>query len=150
MISQEKRENGSRMGFEVRNIATGETGLLAHVNQIRGPRVGRYKVDLKGLNSVGVKAIIEAISISDIIVIDEIGPMELYSAFFKEAVLKAMGSGKPVLCTIHYRSKDPFIFRIRGLEDTEIIKVTRENRDRLPEDVSRRLLGYLKHARARK
>jgi nucleoside-triphosphatase len=143
MISKDKREKGSRVGFEVRNIETGETGRLAHFNQPEGPRVGRYRVDLMSLNSVGVKAIIGAIDVSDIIVIDEIGPMELYSISFKDAVLKSIDSGKPVLGTIHYRSKDPFIHRIRDLKDSEIIEVTEENRDRIPKDVSQRILRLL-------
>ena len=143
MISKEKREKESRVGFEVYNIETGETGRLAHINQPEGPRVGRYKVDLNGLKSVGVEAIIEAIDVSDIIVIDEIGPMELYSTSFKDAVLKSIDSGKPVLGTIHYRSKDPFINRIRDRKDSEIIEVTKENRDRLPKDVSQRMLRIL-------
>jgi nucleoside-triphosphatase len=143
MISNEQLENRSRVGFVVRDIATEETGLLAHVDQPEGPKVGKYKVDLKGLNSVGVKSLVDAINISDVIVVDEIGPMELYSASFKEAVLESMQCGKPVLGTIHYRSKSPFILDIRGREDVEIIEVTMENREHIAEELSKSILGIL-------
>lgn len=143
MVSQETRVGGSRVGFEVCNIRTGETGCLAHVNQLEGPRVSRYRVDLIGLNSVGVEAIMDAIESSDVIVIDEIGPMELHSSAFKEAVVKGMESHKPVLGTVHYRAMDPLIRMIRGHEGAEIIEVTEENRDRLPNDVSKRILELL-------
>lgn len=131
MIGREVRERGVRVGFEIVDLATGGKGWLAHVNQPTGPRVSRYRVNLSDLNAVGVTSILNAVENADVIVIDEIGPMELFSSDFKEAVMSAIKSKKPMMGTIHYRARDLLINTIRAREDAEILEVTRENRRRL-------------------
>jgi len=131
MVSREVRRAGVRVGFEIVDIATGRRGWLAHVNQPTGPKVGKYRVNLQDLNGVGASSILNAIGNADVIVIDEVGPMELYSREFKDAVRAAMESGKALLGTIHFRARDPLITSIKAREDSKIIEVTRENRGRL-------------------
>lgn len=79
ILSREVRSDGSRIGFEVQDLNSGRKGWLASINQQQGPQVGRYRVNLEDLNGVGVKAIGEANQSSDVVVVDEIGPMELFS-----------------------------------------------------------------------
>jgi len=136
MVSREVREGGRRVGFEIIDIATGRRGWLAHINQPVGPRLGKYRVNLADLENVGVRAIREAIGHADIVVIDEVGPMELFSAEFRRAVREALESGKPVLGTIHYRARGPLLNAIREDPSIEVITVTLQNRDRLPEQVA--------------
>lgn len=131
MIGREVRERGVRVGFEIVDLATGGKGWLAHVNQPTGPRVSKYRVNLSDLNTIGVASIINAVENTDAIVIDEIGPMELFSSDFKEAVMRAIKSKKPMIGTIHYRAHDPLISTIRAREDAEVLEITRENRRRL-------------------
>lgn len=131
MITREVREGGARIGFEIEDLTNGRRGWLARVDQPFGPRVGKYKVNLKGLDSVGARAILDAVHESDVIVIDEIGPMELCSSSFREAVKKAVNSNKPILGTVHYRARNPLIESIKKREDAEIIEVTVKNRDSL-------------------
>ncbi|MEM2795263.1 MAG: NTPase, partial [Thermofilaceae archaeon] len=100
-ISREIRESGVRTGFVVVDLSTGEEAYLARVGKGL-PRIGKYVVLVGELERVGVKAIIKALEISDVIVIDEIGPMKLYSPLFRKAVVKALNSSKPVIATIHF------------------------------------------------
>jgi len=86
MISREVREGGTRIGFEILDLASSRRRWLAHINQKTGPKVGKYRVNIEDLNTVGAQAIIEAVEKCELIVIDEIGPMELVSEKFKEAV----------------------------------------------------------------
>lgn len=144
MISREVRKAGSRIGFEILDISSGEKGWLAHVKQPVGPKIGKYRVNLSDLESVGVKAISEALEQADVIVIDEIGPMELYSQKFIEAVRKALESSKPVIGTVHFRAKHPIISYLKDREDSEILEVTLENRDRLHKIIIGRLLLILR------
>ncbi|MEM3047354.1 MAG: nucleoside-triphosphatase, partial [Candidatus Bathyarchaeia archaeon] len=99
MISREAREGGLRVGFELLDVQTGRTGWLSHVRNPSGPVVGKYRVNLADLDSVGVKAIEEAVTRREVclVVIDEVGPMELFSSAFREAVRKALLSPKPLL-----------------------------------------------------
>ncbi|MFQ5758841.1 MAG: NTPase [Candidatus Bathyarchaeia archaeon] len=131
MISREVRERGVRVGFEIVDFRTGGKGWLAHVNHPTGPRVGKYRVNLSDLKTIGASSIHNAVKDADIIVVDEIGPMELFSSDFKEAVVRGIKSKKPMIGTIHYRARDPLINAIKAQEDTEILEVTRENRGRL-------------------
>jgi len=131
MISREVRSKGSRIGFEVVDIASGKKGWLAHIKQPVGPKIGKYRVNLNDLNSVGVRAILNALEQADVTVIDEIGPMELYSKEFIEAVEKALKSPKPIIGTVHFRVRHPLIDHLKKRDDSEILEVTPNNRERL-------------------
>ena len=41
MISSEVRIGGSRVGFEIINLLTGQRGMLANINQREGSQVGK-------------------------------------------------------------------------------------------------------------
>jgi len=131
MVSQEIREKGIRVGFEILDYASGRKGWLAHINQPTGPQVGKYRVNLKDLNRIGVIAILDALNDTDVVVIDEIGPMELLSESFKNAVKKAVYSSRPVLATVHYRAQPAFIRQVKARDDAETVEVTPENRNQL-------------------
>ncbi len=109
MISREVREGGRRVGFEILDLSSGRRGWLAHVNQKNGPQVGKYRVNIEDLNSIGAQAITEAVEKCEAIAIDEIGPMELFSERFKGAVRKALESHKLVLAVVHWKAKDTLI-----------------------------------------
>jgi len=134
MISREVRECGTRVGFELLDLGGGR-GWLARINQEHGPQVGKYRVNMDDLNAIGAKAIADTVAQCDIIAIDEIGPMELFSEKFKQATRKALESHKPVLAVVHWKAKDRLIREAKNREDAEIFTVTHENRDKLPEAI---------------
>jgi len=143
MISREVREEGVRVGFEIVDFYSDQRGWLAHVNQPVGPRVSKYRVNLSDLNTIGVNSIVSAAANADIVVVDEIGPMELFSLAFKEAVSQAMRGNKPMLGTIHHRARDPLITSIKAREDAEILVVTHENRGSLHNLIINEVVQYL-------
>jgi nucleoside-triphosphatase len=143
MLSREVREHGTRVGFEIRDFTTGQKGWLAHVNQPVGPQVSKYRVNLNDLNTIGANAIRKAVTAAQIVIVDEIGPMELFSAAFKDAIVQAISSDKLVLGTIHHRARDPPIDLITTRDDAEIITVTYENRAHLHS----LLIDKIKHTR---
>jgi len=144
MISQEVCESGTRVGFEILDLNSGRSGWLAHVNQRSGPQVGKYRVNMEDLYLIGAKAIADAVETCDVIAIDEIGPMELFSEKFKEATRKALESRKPVLAVVHWKARDKLIDEAKEREDSEIFTVTQENRDKLPEIIVQKALKFLK------
>ena len=139
LVSREVREDGSRVGFKVIDLEDGREGWLAHIRQPVGPRIGKYRVCMRDLESIGVKAILKAVREADVVVIDEVGPMELFSQSFKRAVSEALESDKIVLGTIHYRIKTSFISKIKERQDVVIFEVTRENREGLPEIIIQKI-----------
>jgi nucleoside-triphosphatase len=146
MISREVRLGGDRVGFEILDLKTGTKGWLARVAQEQGPRVGRYRVNLGDLDGIGIEAITNAVTDSDVIVIDEIGPMELCSRKFREAVKKAVESPKLVVGVVHWKATDRLVTELKGRGDAEVHLVTLENRDNLHELVSGEALVFLSGA----
>jgi nucleoside-triphosphatase len=144
MISREVREGGVRVGFEILDLSSGRRGWLAHVNQHTGPQVGKYRVNIEDLNAVGAKAVADAVEKCDVVAIDEIGPMELFSEKFKEATRKALESGKPVLAVVHWKASDRLIGEAKSRDDAETFTVTHENREVLPNTLAERTVGLLK------
>ncbi len=97
----EVREGESRIGFRIVSL-DGDEDWLAHVSMFRGgPRVGKYWVNVDAIERIGIRSVEEGIRSADLIVIDEIGPMELKHPRFLPVVRDAVSSGKPVLATIH-------------------------------------------------
>jgi nucleoside-triphosphatase len=131
MFCREVREGGIRVGFEIRDISTGQRGWLAHVNQPTGPTIGKYHVNLTDLDVISAGSILDALKNADILAVDEIGPMELLSPAFSNALTKAVESSKPLIGTIHYRLSNSLVNTIKAREDTEILNVTYENRESL-------------------
>ena len=139
MTSADLRSGSGRVGFEIRDLMTGEAGVLAHVNQTIGPRIGKYHVKSEDLDKFGTEAILSAIKHADLIVIDEVGPMELTSSRFKESVQAALACGKSLLGTVHRNAQDPLVQAIKRDRAVEVIEVTNENRDSLPNVLLKRL-----------
>jgi len=144
MLSREVREGGTRVGFEIVDFETEKRGWLAHVNQPVGPQVSKYRVNLRDLDTIGAASIRNAIAQAQIVIVDEIGPMELFSSAFKEAVVRAINSDKPMLGIIHYRARDPLIHSVRTRDDAEIIEVTHENRGHIHNLLIEKVNQFLK------
>ncbi|MDY6989638.1 MAG: NTPase [Thermodesulfobacteriota bacterium] len=127
--TQEIREKGRRVGFRIETFS-GESGILSHARFKAGPRVGRYRVDVPGFERIGVAGLERTVSESTVILIDEIGKMELFSKRFKEIVNHCLDSEKPVLATVMSRSH-PFVDGLKSRSDVELLEVTTGNRDQL-------------------
>lgn len=145
MVSREVRSCGSRVGFEILDLAdNSRCGWLAHVDQKTGPQVGKYRVNLEDLDSVGVEAILRAVRECAVIAIDEIGPMELFSENFKRATSEAFESGKLVIAVVHWKARDKLIDEAKTRKDAEVFNVTFGNRDKLHTAVVQKAEEFLK------
>jgi nucleoside-triphosphatase len=135
--TEEIRTGGVRQGFKLVTL-DGQEAILAHVGISSSYQVSKYRVDTDSLNRVGVSALRQALKETDLIVIDEIGKMELLSPRFREAVTQALNSGKKVLGTIML-NPHPFADEIKRHLEVEVLPVTRENRT----EVMRKVLNWL-------
>jgi nucleoside-triphosphatase THEP1 len=75
---------------------------------------------------------------NQVIIVDEIGKMELFCEPFKEAVITAVRGGNPVLATA-MRGSHPWVDEVKARQQVETWSVTVHNRDRMPERVLRHL-----------
>jgi nucleoside-triphosphatase len=130
--TEEVRERGRRTGFRLIAL-DGPTGMLASVDTRSPYRVGKYRVCLEDLERVGVAALRRAVDQADlsVVVVDEIGKMELTSPAFREAVLAALESPKPVLATVMARPQ-PWVDAVKARADVSVVEVTLDNRQAMP------------------
>ena len=130
--TEEIRGPGGRKGFRLVTLDGRET-VMAHVN-LRGqgrPRVGRYGVDARAVEQVGVAALRRAMQKDQIVVVDEIGKMELFCGPFKEAVLQAVGGPHTVVATVMVKS-NPWVDGLKAMPNVTLWETTVENRDEMP------------------
>lgn len=131
--TEEIRSRGIRQGFRLVTL-DGQTALLAHVDIHSPYRVSKYSVDIDSLDRVGVSALHQAAKECDLIVIDEIGKMELFSDNFRETVLEIISSGQRVLGTIML-NPNPWTDMIKSQPRVKLITVTRDNHQRVLEEL---------------
>ena len=130
----ERKSGGARVGFEVKDLTSGRKGELASAEAKLGPRVGRYRVNLEDLASIGAAGVEEAVRSSELVVVDEVGPMELVSPEFRRAVAKCAASGKPLLAVVHERLDDDILNDLRR-KATTLFTLSVENRDSVTEEL---------------
>lgn len=123
-----------RLGFEIITLDD-QRGVLAHVDPAQvnwrtKPRLGRYIINLPALETLAVPSMRKSIEEGGWAVIDEIGPMEICSYSFCQAVEEVLDSQTNLLGTIVRRST-PFSDQIKTRSEVTLLEVTTQNRDRL-------------------
>lgn len=127
-VTREIRENGERTGFLV-VTHSGEKRLLASKYISGDCTVKDYKVDVGGFGRV-IKPLTKGIT-GKLLYIDEIGQMELYSHVFQRMVKEYIRSDSPFIGTMSEVYEHSIIDWVRNRQDVEIIKVDKNNRDHL-------------------
>ena len=133
----EVRGDGQRIGFDIVDMRGG-SGILARIGLKSPYIVGKYGVNREDLERVGVCALERATAKSRLIIMDEIGRMELCSDSFRNAVIQALDSPTPVLGTIQDRS-NAFLDAVRSRDDVEVVYLTEGNRDTMRSVVADKL-----------
>jgi nucleoside-triphosphatase len=141
MITEPITKKNRRLGFYIVDWMTKEKDVLAHVDFDSKVIVGRYKVNIDALERIGVNAIENAGAECDIIIIDEVGRMEVESERFVDAVKKVLEEDKPLILTLHKKSRNPLLQDIRRRDDVRILEVTPINRNLLPYKIIKLMKG---------
>lgn len=126
-VTSEIRQAGERVGFEM-ETHLGNHFILAHVD-IKTPRqVSRYFVDVQAL-----ELMIPQVSVfraSQLLYIDEIGQMQLFSPSFCELVSRFLDSGNTLLATLSCVYQHDFIESLKRRDDIILVEITPENREK--------------------
>jgi nucleoside-triphosphatase len=131
--TEEIREGGRRVGFAVTAVG-GPSAVLAHVNLAGPPRVGRYGVDLRAFEQVALRALGDP-QAGCVVVIDEVGKMELASAAFGDAVQRLLDTGCSLVATVHTQ-RHPFSDALK--RRIQVVQLDAGNRDLLPAQLADR------------
>jgi nucleoside-triphosphatase len=124
---------GGRKGFRLVTL-DGRSEVIAHVDFRSRSQVGRYGVKVDVVDRVGAGAIRSAVDHNPIVVVDEIGKMELFSSQFQSTVLKAISSPKIVLATAMLDNQ-PWLMALKALPNVTVWEVAKPNRTRMVEQV---------------
>ncbi len=130
IITEETRTGGERSGFKIRDLTSGEEGWLARTGDEAGPRIGRYRVAVGDVERVGVRALEAAAKgDGDLVLIDEVGPMEMTVSSFRKALSEAFNSGKIVVATVRYGSHYSEVEDASKGRDVKRVLVSPNDRD---------------------
>jgi len=143
MITEPMAEKNHKGGFYVIDWRTKEKGILASSDIKSKFTVGKFGIDLGVLEDIGVNALMKACEESDVIVIDEVGKIEVESEKFVNAVKYCLDVEKPILLTLHKKSRNPLLQDIRRRDDVRILEVTPINRNLLPYKIMKLMKGEL-------
>jgi nucleoside-triphosphatase len=136
-VTKEMREAGRRTGFAIESL-DGKRRVLATRHRKGGPRVGPYRVSIDNLEEVAIGAMEDALKTRRIVVVDEIGKMELLSGRFRDMIVRVLDSDVDVIATLGV-ARNPFLDMVRNRPDVEIVEVTMGNRN----DLAERVVGLI-------
>lgn len=128
VYAEEENIDGERTGFFLRTLE-GKSDYLAHQNMLSTHRIGKYGVNVAAIESLAVPSISPLDD--SLVIIDEIGLIQLCAPHFLEAVIYALDHAPRVLGTISMHNTEEFL-KIKQRPDVQIIEVILENRNTLP------------------
>lgn len=130
-VTEEIREGRDRVGFQVRDLE-GDTGILAHIANKGKYRVGKYGVDVASFEKIALHALHTGAKEADLLIIDEIGRMELFSSAFRSALTMLLDDPLPLLATAH-SGNDAFLAGILSRDDISVYVLNTANRESMLE-----------------
>ncbi|MCS7145494.1 MAG: nucleoside-triphosphatase [Nitrososphaerota archaeon] len=139
ILTREVRLAGKRIGFDIIDIETSQAAPLARESAELGPRVGRYRVYVENLDGYAVGLVSRAIESGAVVIVDEVGPMELMSPRFRDILRRVLSEAREGILTLHFFSRDPLVVEIRSAVD-KLITLRRGDARRAADEVARLLL----------
>jgi nucleoside-triphosphatase len=127
---------GQKAGIWGVDIGTGERRVLARIDRdLGGPSIGSYSFDATALDwAVGV--LDGAIGACDLLIVDEIGKLELWRGIGLAPVLAPLSAGEAERALILVRDSLLSELQARlGPVEQVVFRIREENRDALPLDV---------------
>jgi nucleoside-triphosphatase len=141
MVTEPIVEKHRRAGFQITNWLTKETEVFAHESIKSRVRSGKYGVNLAALEGLGSRSLKEARETADVVVIDEVGKMEVESDAFTKTVIDTLDTEKSIVMTLHKKSRNPLLQDIRRRDELRLLEVTPVNKNLLAIKIVRLLTG---------
>jgi len=129
IVAPEIREGGKRIGFDICALKSLKCWRLARIGCYSKRYVGKYGVCEREAMQAA-EHLRNIVSMIDVVVIDEIGPMELKVSTLRSAIVEVLYSSKPIVAVIHRRLRysHPEVYRII-LSIGPILVLTPKRRD---------------------
>ena len=131
-----KRKTRRREGFKV--VTTeGKEEVFAHKRFTSKYLVGSYGVNLQKFEGVVMPLLEKAKrERNKVLVVDEVGKMELFSRQFREVVGELVRDpARDMVITIPIRDVHPLVREIRRLPDAVVVELKKSNREGMEEEI---------------
>lgn len=126
-------ENRKRVGYLTKTLQ-GESRILAKSGLPSELCVDRFGVDLQTVETLVVPAIETALRSADLLIMGQIGKMEIASPRFRDITRQALNSPLKIIATVpNYPLK--FLNEIRNRPDVLLVEITKENENYWPEAI---------------
>jgi len=137
--TEEITDAKGRVGFRCVSM-NGESVEIANVENPSQTRIGRYGVDIETFEPFAIKVLQDALSSKRIIVIDEIGFMQMLSVSFQHIVQKVVSLSDHIVLGTVPVTGHPEIDKIKYSKNATIIGLNEFNRDVLAEVLANEIL----------
>ncbi|MFW6134132.1 MAG: nucleoside-triphosphatase [Elusimicrobiota bacterium] len=127
--TEEIRKNGKRCGFITNTLSTCNSQQLAHTDISSEHTLGKYKINVQNFEKL-IKKEFENYTKAELLVIDEIGKMEIFSKYFREKIIELLNSPIPLIGIIQ-KTNYPFIKNLTSRNDITIVELKRNNSENL-------------------
>jgi nucleoside-triphosphatase len=141
LLVSEIIENHKLTGYSLFDISTKKKVIFAQSSISSRVKLDKLGVDTRILEEILIPCLQKARESADYIVIDEIGKLENLTRNVQSEVEATLKSQKPLIVTLHKKSRNPVLQEIRSLEGIRVFDITPINRNLLPFKVLRVLRG---------
>src|SRR5437660_3569115 len=143
LTTREVREGSVRTGFMIIDLSSGQEGWLAKKDLGKGPRVGSYVVVSDDLEKIGVAALERSMKgPADLVIVDEIGPMEMTSASFRNNISRVLNGDRAVIATVKFGSRYPEVEKT--WQKSVHWEITKENRESIYRRIIRQVDDWIR------
>ncbi len=141
VLMSEIIENNKVTGYSLFDIYTKKRVVFAEAGIVSRVKIDKIGVDTRILEDILIPSLQKAREMADVIVIDELGKLENTSKAIQKEITETLEGTKPLILTLHKKSRNPVLQEIRSLEGVRVFDITPINRSLLPFRVLRVLRG---------
>lgn len=127
-ITPEVREHDKRIGFDIIDIFSGEKSQLARVGKFNTKyRLGKYNIFIDKFDKFMEKTLNLEKTQFDLIIIDEIGKMELFSEGFQEIIKRIFNTDISIIATIGLNLRHSLKNYLLDIPSVHLLKLNPQN-----------------------
>jgi nucleoside-triphosphatase len=141
VLISEINDQGKLKGYSIFDIYTKRKVNFAEVGIVSRVKIDKIGVDTKLLEEILIPSLTRARETADVIVIDEIGKLENTTKNVQKEINDTLNSTKPLIVTVHKKSRNPVLQEIRALEGVRVFDITPINKSLLPYRVMKVING---------
>ncbi|AKA49103.1 nucleoside triphosphatase [uncultured archaeon] len=141
VLVSEIAEHGKLTGYSIYDIYTKKRAVFADKGIISRAKIDKIGVDTRLLEDILLPSLQRARENADVIVIDEVGKLENVTKTIQKEIEETLKFEKPIIVTLHKKSRNPVLQEIRSLEGIRVFDITPINRSLLPFKVLRVIRG---------